>query len=85
LHCSIGKVFGCAAQVAGRGDRVVIKKINQFPARRAQGGVALDGRLFAARNDDILKLGWIIQLSRRRDRLDVGMVAVGRRLFTPRG
>ncbi len=57
LHFGIAKMLSSTAQVAGRRDGIVIEKINKFAARGAQRDVTLDGRLFAARDDDFHRSG----------------------------
>ena len=66
-------MFDGATQIARRGDGIVIEKINQFSARFAQAGVALNGGLPASGDDDLQKFRWIIKLARRIHCGNVGL------------
>ena len=63
FHLRIRKLFHGAEQILWRRDGIVVEKINDLAAGGAKGGVALDGRLFAAREDDFQFVGWIIELA----------------------
>ena len=59
-------------------DGIIIEKINQFPARGFDGGIALDRRLPAARDDDFQFLTRIIEQARGVDRRDFEQVRLRR-------
>ena len=56
-----------AAQVSRLRHGIVVEDLNQFTARRLQADVALDGWLFAARDEDFEFVWRIIQRARRGD------------------
>ena len=62
FHLRIGEGVHGPAQIAGRRHRIVIEKINQVVAGDADGRVALNGRLFAARDDNFQFVPGIIEL-----------------------
>ena len=82
-----------AAQVPRFGDRVVVEKVNQFAAGGLHRGVALGGRLFAARHDDFQLVGRVIQSAAGGNSFDLGLpgraaistVTLGTFSFTPAG
>ena len=66
------------AKVARVRNGIVVEKINPIAARGLDGGVALDGRLPAARNDDFEATRRIIQPPRGGHRLDLRLARAGR-------
>src|SRR5262245_11619742 len=67
-----------AAQVPRLRDRVVVEEVNQFAAGGAQGDVALDRRLFAARDEDFQPILGIIELTRGCHGQDLVLTRLGR-------
>ena len=60
-----------AAQGVGAGSGIVIEEVDEFATRGADGGVALDGGLLAASDDDLQTVLRVIQRARSGDSGDV--------------
>ncbi len=73
----VGKRLHRAAQITRRRRGIVIQKINELAAGGAHGGVALDGGLLAARDDDLQLVVGIIKLFAGGDGLDVRLAGPG--------
>src|SRR5881628_3667485 len=67
-----------AAQVARLRDGVVVQEVDQLTASGAQGGIALDRRLIAARDEDFQPILRIVELSRGRDGRNFLLTRLGR-------
>ena len=63
LDGGIRKIFYCVMEVMREWNRIIIEEINPFGASSFDGGIALNGRLLAARNDDFKLTGRIIELA----------------------
>ena len=64
-------------QILRRGNRIVVEKINPFAARGFQGGIALDGGMLAARDNDFELAGRMIELLGGIDSFDVSLFRAG--------
>ena len=78
MHRRVGEAGRSVTEILRQRLRIVVDEINKFATRGFEGGVALDGGLLAAHDEDFQKFARIIELARGGDGLDLDLAGPGR-------